>query len=370
MEFMLPNGAWDNSWGTRNYKWSWWGSRTSDGCHPAYVLLSDHDPRFREVALRNLELMSACTQDGLLYGGPDYFHHGDRPCIHHTFTHAKALATVLDRAGAKIQTTERPSLPRDEPVGLRHYPEVGTYLASKGPWRATVTEYDWEYVEHVQAGGGGESGGGHASGGALSLLFHQSLGPILAASMTDYQMIEISNQQAFRDAPHMTLTPRVELKADKTYTSLTDLKAILTASTSAVEIHFTATGELLTAGHHPVPAGGIFYRLEYFITEDAITIVAKATGQLPSSTSLQFILPVVSRSTEAFTQSSSNSISITKPKGILTVHTDAPKGFESIPKQRTFNLVPGLEAIPLTLALTLGTATTVQIKPSSTNIRS
>ena len=35
MEFMLPDGAWDNSWGTRNYKWSWWGSRTSDGCHPA-----------------------------------------------------------------------------------------------------------------------------------------------------------------------------------------------------------------------------------------------------------------------------------------------------------------------------------------------
>ena len=149
MEFMLPNGAWDNSWGTRNYKWSWWGSRTSDGCHPAYVLLSDHDPRFREVALRNLELMSACTQDGLLYGGPDYFRHGDRPCIHHTFTHAKALATVLDRGRANIQAKERPSIPRDKSVGLRHYPEVGTYLASKGPWRATVTENDWEVLEAV-----------------------------------------------------------------------------------------------------------------------------------------------------------------------------------------------------------------------------
>jgi hypothetical protein len=232
MEFMLPNGAWDNSWGTRNYKWSWWGSRTSDGCHPAYVLLSDHDPRFREVALRNLELMSACTQDGLLYGGQDYFHHGDRPCIHHTFTHAKALATVLDRGGANIQATERPSIPRDKSVGLRHYPEIGTYLPSKGPWRATVTENDWEYVEHVQAGGGSESGGGHASGGALSLLFHQSLGPILVASMSEYQMIEISNQQAFLDAPHMTLTPRIELKADRTYTSLIDLKANLIASMS------------------------------------------------------------------------------------------------------------------------------------------
>ena len=45
MEFMLPDGAWDNSFGTRNFKWSWWGSRTSDGCQPAYELLANHDPR-------------------------------------------------------------------------------------------------------------------------------------------------------------------------------------------------------------------------------------------------------------------------------------------------------------------------------------
>ena len=34
-EFMLPDGAWDNSWGTRSYKWTYWGSRTSDGCQAA-----------------------------------------------------------------------------------------------------------------------------------------------------------------------------------------------------------------------------------------------------------------------------------------------------------------------------------------------
>ncbi len=75
MEFMLPDGAWDNSFGSRNYKWSWWGSRTSDGCQPGFVLMSKLEPRFREVARRNLELMAACTHDGLLYGGPDFFAH-------------------------------------------------------------------------------------------------------------------------------------------------------------------------------------------------------------------------------------------------------------------------------------------------------
>ena len=28
LEFMLPNGGWDNSWGTRSFKWTMWGSRT------------------------------------------------------------------------------------------------------------------------------------------------------------------------------------------------------------------------------------------------------------------------------------------------------------------------------------------------------
>jgi hypothetical protein len=124
LEFMVPDGAWDNSWGTRNYKWSWWGSRTSDGGHPGLVLLSDHDPRFREAARRNLELMAACTHEGLLYGGPDYFEHGDAACIHHTFS-------------------PRPSLPRDEPYGLKSFSDIGTKLAAIGPWRATITEYDW-----------------------------------------------------------------------------------------------------------------------------------------------------------------------------------------------------------------------------------
>jgi hypothetical protein len=44
MEFMLPDGGWDNSWGTRNYKWTWWGSRTSDGCHSAFALLAQYEP--------------------------------------------------------------------------------------------------------------------------------------------------------------------------------------------------------------------------------------------------------------------------------------------------------------------------------------
>lgn len=366
MEFMLPDGAWDNSWGTRNYKWSWWGSRTSDGCHPAYVLLAAHDPRFAEVARRNLELMAACTHGGLLYGGPDYFMHGDRPCIHHTFTHAKALATVLD-SGINIELAARVTLPRDEPYGLKSYPEIRTHLAAIGDWRATVTEYDWAYVEHVQSGGA--VGGGHVSGGALSLLYHQRLGPILVASMTEYEMIEISNQQVFRDSSHMPLTPRIEYTTPGVpgaYTNLNDFSAVLTAASAPGQIAFSASGRLLSAAHQPVPRRDIHYHVSYRLTASTVEIHAMVSGGAASEGELKFILPVVSPAGETVESIASASVRIVKPKGVLMVHTDAPQGFETVHKERTFNLVPGFEAIPLTIAMQPGKEIGIQMELART----
>jgi hypothetical protein len=358
MEFMLPDGAWDNSWGTRNYKWTWWGSRTSDGCHPAYALLADHDPRFAEVAQRNLELMSSCTHNGLLYGGPDYFAHGDQPCIHHTFTHAKALATVLDRS-TKSTAAATTSLPRDEAYGVKNFPEIATSLAAIGEWRGTITDYDWEYVEHVQAGGG--SGPGHASGGALSLLYHRRLGPILAASMTEYAMIEISNQQVFTDAPHMTTTPRIECKTDKTYTSLGDFEAVVTRKASPAEILFEARGRLLSSAHKPLPEGEIQYHLAYRFSAKTVEIVAMATAANQPKSPIELIVPVVSRNHERL-ELTGGSIRITKPAGTLIVKTDTKAGFPPITKERTFNLVPGFECVPLRVVMKAGEETRIRFE--------
>lgn len=364
MEFMLPDGAWDNSWGSRNYKWTWWGSRTSDGCHPAYVLLAQEEPKFLEVAWRNLELMSSCTHDGLLYGGPHYFVHGDLPCIHHTFTHAKALATVLDRGGNNLQPQPRQTLPRDEAYGLKLYSEIGTKLASIGDWRATVTENDFEYIERVQAGGGGSSGGGHASGGALSLLFHRTLGPILTASMTEYQMIEISNQQAHRDYPHMTLTPRVECAtADQIYTSLSDFDAAVIANAATDQITFDARGRLLTAAHQPLTNADVHYRLIYRLSAAKVQIVAGNDAEGPASAllRLRFILPVISQHDELIHHLDAATVRISKRSGNLLVHTDAVQGFESQNDQRTFNLVPGFECLPLAIVMQPGKEIRVEL---------
>ena len=362
MEFMLPDGAWDNSWGSRNYKWSWWGSRTSDGCHPAYVLLAQHEPKFLEVAHRNLELMAACTHDNVLYGGPHYLEHGDRPCIHHTFTHAKALATVLDSNIPILEPSPRLSLPRDEPYVLRSLPEIATHLVSTGPWRATVTGYDFEYIERVQSGGGGRSGGGHASGGALSVLYHQQLGPILTASMTEYQMIEISNQQVHLDKPHMCLTPRIESAGKQTCTSVSDFDARISTKTAANDVTLEVRGRLLTASHEAPVTGDANYHILYNFTPSAVEIIASVEAVY--DTPLQFILPVISRSGEAVTRLDAKTIRITKPKGTLMVHVEGSRGFDAIPEERTFNLVPGFECVPLTVTMQRGQEIRLRLEAS------
>ena len=363
MEFMLPDGAWDNSFGSRNYKWSWWGSRTSDGCHPGFVLMSKFDPRFREVARRNLELMAACTHDGLLYGGPDYFAHGDLPCIHHTFTHAKALAAVLDRGTFEAEPSARPKLPRDEAYGLRSFSTVGTRLAAIGPWRATVTEYDWEYTEHVQPGAG-NLGGGHVSGGALSLLYHMQLGPILTASMTEYLMVEIANQQQFREGPHMALTPRLEYVNGETYTNLNDFRAVLTATQSSGGIVFDAQGRMLTASRRPVSAGEILYHMVYRLSETGVEIAGSASGALSDSAPAKLIVPVIARESERAEQIDSHTVRIIKAKGALTVTTDASSGFNASFKEKTFNLVPGFEAFPFIVVLTAQKESRIRLQAS------
>ena len=359
MEFQLPDGAWDNSWGTRNYKWSWWGSRTSDGCQPGFLLMAGHDPRFREAARRNTELMAACTDDGLLYGGPDYKAHGDLPCIHHTFTHAKALATALDRCTFPADP-ERPAIPRDEPYGLKSFPVIGTHLAAVGPWRATVTDYDWEYQEHVQTSGDGI--GGHVTGAALSALYHMTLGPVLTASMTHYQMIEISNQQQERVGPHMPLTPRIECAAGDIYTSLNDYKATLSATRSGAEVVFEARGRLMSNTHKAMEGDGLLYVVRWTIGESGVELAASVTGQPPASASLQFIAPVIARDSERVEQLSPHSVRISKLKGSLVVSTDTANRFEPIPGDRTFNLVPGFEAVPLIVAIQPGIEVRVRIK--------
>jgi hypothetical protein len=339
MEFMLPDGAWDNSWGTRNFKWTYWGSRTTDGCQPAYTLMADRDPRFYKVAMKSTELLAATTHKGLLYGGPHYVSHDVLPCVHHTFCHAKALATILDHGieTPKVKFSEL-VLPREKVYGSRFFTDIQTLLVSVGQFRATVTAYDREYTMK----------NGHASGGALTLLWHEKAGPILAASMNEYQMKEPNNMQPDIDPNSMTLTPRIELKKNGLFMNICDLAAKMDVKNDELSTVITAHSKLVDKDQNAPASCEIGCQSVYTFLPDKV-IFEFRTDAPASDELIRIVFPVISKSSEKFELVSSKQIHIYKERAVVKISSDSDIEILPTTGNRVFNFVPGVEAIPLAI---------------------
>ncbi|MDQ8182040.1 hypothetical protein [Pelagicoccus sp. SDUM812005] len=328
LEFMLPDGGWDNSWGTRQFKWTYWGSRTSDGCQPAYLAMRPRNPAFATAALKNLELLKRCTSPtGLLYEGIHYDSHGLDPCIHHTFAHAKPLAYILD-SGADCSPPATP-LPRSRAYGIKSFPEIATHLAAIGPWRATITAYDFLYRPGVQ----------QATGGSLSLLWHQKLGPLCAASMARYQLVEPHNQQAAPDDEDFPLTPRLE-KAHNgiLYSNLFDLKATVSIASTSSSLTFNVSTKLNNCDYQELP---VECQLRYTFTNDSLEIQAHCSQEA------SFVLPILSPSSDSVSQTALHCIQINKAGGSLVLASSYELTIRHTKRDRTFNRVPGAQAVPI-----------------------
>lgn len=340
LEFMLPDGAWDNSWASRNYKWTYWGSRTSDGCQGAYALLADRDPCFAEAAVRNTRLLAECTHEGILYGGPHYVRHGELPCIHHTFCHAKALATVLDHIDIveKAAPSCEVPLPRQKASGIRYFSEMATWLAAIGHWRATVTANDWEHTK-----------GAHASGGALTMLWHETTGPILVASMTEYLLMEPSNVQPHRDDVWMPLTPRLEWQCDGNYyRNINDLTAEVNCEQTEDQLIFTTKGYMVDKNQDNPNPGKIPFQISYRFTANDVEILVDPQDDCPVD-SLEFFLPVISPNNEKIKCSADGCVDIIKGNARVNISTNVSSGLRGHDEPRVFNHVPGFEAVPLSV---------------------
>ena len=333
MEFMLPDGAWDNSWGTRNFKWTYWGSRTSDGCQPAYTLLANMDTRFYKVALQNTRLLKECTHNHMLHGGPHYVSHGIPACVHHTFCHAKALVVILDHSPGKPVPDSL--LPREEKYGVRAFDDIQTWLVSIGKFRATVTGYDVEYSMK----------GGHATGGALSLLWHEIIGPILTASMSRYQLKEAHNMQIDNDPYSMSLTPRIEVIIDgKLYTNIHDLKAYVSYSKTNDGWIFETQSSLVDENQITPPIGDFNCSIKYIFTDQSVEMRFDCDSRHPE---IRIILPIISKKNEKIITYSEKEYGIQKINNHeLVITVDKSMKPISIAKERVFNFVPGCEAIP------------------------
>jgi len=328
MEFMLPDGAWDNSWGTRSNKWTYWGSRTSDGCQIGYGLLAKRNPVFEEVAYRNTKLLCACTHNGLLYGGPMYVSAGEPPCVHHTFCHAKAIATLLEH---DIQPKGGRKLPRELAQGVKYFPSVHVALLARGKWRATVSDYDFEYVDE-----------GHATGGAITMLWHEEAGPMIAGTMTQYQLVEPNNMQIPQYTGNICLTPRIEYKKEGVYyRSINDKNAIVTY-TDGETISVDVTGKLVDGKQN----GDIRFKANYLFSTEEVQI--KVQAEIEDAV---YYLPIISRNTEPIRFVNERYVEIIKDSVIVDIKSNLPLHINGNKANRIFNPVGGFEAIPFSVTM-------------------
>lgn len=330
--FMLPDGGWDNSFGTRNYKWTYWGSRTSDGCQAAYGIWGEEEPVFHEGAVRNLMLYEQCSRDGLLYGGPHYAEHGEEPCIHHTFCHAKVLASMIDSGK---WSSRKELLPSEKAKPLAYYPEIDVWKISKGGFLGTVTGYDFEYMK-----------GGHASGGTLTMLWHKMAGPLIMASMTDYWLKEPHNMQlSLKKSQHRSLIPRLELLWEgKRYASCYDYDAHITALETEDEIRIGSEMELKDMEHrsHSRPVSG---QLEYIFSDQRVEIRGKIKTPSAQEDSV-FILPVVGRHSLGI-HPAKKGWRIPRENGVVKLGISNPEGIAG--PRPVFFLAGGFEAWEFTV---------------------
>lgn len=336
LEFMLPDGAWDNSWGTRQNKWTYWGSRTTDGCQPAFSLMAERNSAFATAAYINTELLQRCTVDGLLAGGLHYDSHEVKPCIHHTFTHAKSLTYLLDNVKRLSEITKTHPLPRSTADGVKHFPEIDVWLMSRGPWKATVSSYDNEFKTRYSQ---------QATGGSLAAVWHQKLGPVFLASMADYIIVEKNNQQLQPDGEDIPLTPRLEyFKGDQYFTNLYDLKAMVTVRDDDETIDLIANTQLTDRNRIVLPDNA--FQLRYILDREKLVIKATDIGErnIPGA---HLVLPLISPTGEQVNQLNENKIEVQKQAGNITIEANVPIFIKKTKRERVFNMVPGCEAIPI-----------------------
>ena len=328
LSFMLPDGGWDNSWGNRNNKWTYWGSRTSDGCQIGYGRLAREMPVFGEAAQRNFELYRRCTRDGLLQGGPMYGDAMEPSCVHHTFCHAKALASMVDE-GFRPPMPRLP-LPRETAQGVRFFPTARVWLLAKGEYRMTLSDHDVDYVTC-----------GHAKGGALTLLWHPRTGPVCAASMTEYQLVEPTNMQLPQYYEDICQTPRITFTENGTvYQSINDVSAEVQVTDGSI-ITAEAKG-ILRDGHQ---GGDRPFRVRYALSEEGLELILAAAA--PGAV---FTLPVIAAREDAVSVSGGE-VSVQRKGGCIRVEADAPIRINDQVPGRTFNPVGGFQTVQLEIPL-------------------
>ena len=147
----------------------------------------------------------------------------------------------------------------------------------------------------------------------------------------------------------MPLTPRFEVVVDgEKFMNIADLEATIQSSTNDQEIVLNTQSRLVNETQKTIANQPISCTVDYRFDGDQVVIRAAHNGAQQNHV-VKFILPVVSAKSEEVTVVSANKIQIKKEKGTLVIESDTPIKVIQHAKERIFNFVPGMQAIPLEL---------------------
>lgn len=297
--FLLPDGAIDNSWGTRQNKWTYWGSRTSDGMHEGLVHIAKDNPVIAKAVRRNIELLEDCTVDGRLYGGLMYHSANEPACIHHAFDKVKSLALLYLEMGDEYENCLDAVLPR-ETEGVKSYQNGYLYTVTKGDFVATVNACDTHIYKCSETGGG-----------AISMLWNKDYGAIMAATLDYLVTTEPMNMQIQRHSD-------VEL-CNTARLGRSDLDKTVELAQDGYTI--TATSEQNC------------FKIKYDFCDEAVNI------SVLSNKDSEYVLPIVSQKGDSV-ELAYNEVLF---KNMLSVSFDSEYTVDPADKKRHFHPVGGFQ---------------------------
>ncbi|CAN0383221.1 unnamed protein product, partial [Scytosiphon promiscuus] len=124
------------------------------------------------------------------------------------------------------------------------------------------------------------------------------------------------------------------------------------------EIKLRAKAQLKNEENEAVTETASDFELNYTCAKDVMRITAQTSQSIKEKTA--FVLPIISPTGEQVAQPNPNEITVQKPEGLVSIKANVPLAIKEIPGERTFNMVPGAEALPI-MAFFEETAKAVEI---------
>ncbi len=344
--FMYPNGAIDNSWGTRSYKWTLEsGTKTAPGIYFTFALLADKDPSFQRAAQLALAFLRKHFLDekGWVVYGPHAVKHpsSSPPSNYSTFARAQSIATAVELGPSSDRTAPIPAENRN---WFKYFPSVASGLVRTDKIMATLTAYGAIGTYPRES---------VVRGGSVSALWFEGYG---ATGFLQLSSQTIYNREEPKHMPTedmlLPLTPRIETTSGTYYTNLFDDKATLSLKEAPPGIEATATGVLASATG--TSSGTTFSWVHQFGKD----FYSKEV-QVSSAAGVRIVEPFVDNPGNTYEMLGTDSLQITTREGgvwqIKVVSSSGPYQLSAgQDRARYWFPFPGIECYPLTITLGSG----------------